>query len=417
MKSFESSNSLQEPSEQVPTQETLEAIPSETPAGLREYASTLGAELEDEIKKIEGSDAETKGLEILDRFRKKVAEELKIAVLATALFAPTQGHGANIENVQETIDSPESYEYKVQERISELKEKVLHDTKETFYILLGRQDNLREILKMEGNDNSPLVAQTEEELLDTTTKATQVLSEESTSFKKIAGYFTSNPITQVLIHNHPYAALQEELTIDQKDIEQMRSSEKAPAVLPPSGIDLISSIASSTEGIDSIGYVVEPSGTWKYDVNESDPNVIKMRNLKRQNMYVLHSSVRDYFYLKPELAEKMKQEMEGLQADQYYEYYEKNHPELAKTLLEVYDGLQQQLTENLDKDFVSAEGQLDSLSDAIREASFAGKNTNELIGDYVNTATRIGFHIEYLGNNGTLIIPRQEEEKDGTNEK
>ena len=109
--------------------------------------------------------------------------------------------------------------------------------------------------------------------------------------------------------------------------------------------------------------------------------------------------------------------MEGLQADQYYEYYEKNHPELAKTLLEVYDGLQQQLTENLDKDFVSAEGQLDSLSDAIREASFAGKNTNELIGDYVNTATRIGFHIEYLGNNGTLIIPRQEEEKDGTNEK
>jgi len=406
MKSFESSNFLQEPSEQPRPYDV---------ADLEKYASTLGTELEDEIKKLEGGTEITNGLEIVDRFRKKVAEEIKIAVLATALLAP-QAHGANIENIQETIDSPESYEYKVQERVSELKEKVLHDSKETYYILLGRHNNLQEITKIKGNENSTFVSQTEDELVDAGTKATQMLAIENTPFKNIMGYFTNNPITRVTIHNHPYGVVQEELSISKEDVEQMRSSEKAPAVLPPSGIDLLSSITTSTEKVDSIGYVVEPSGTWKYDIEESDPNVIKMRDLKRQNMYDLQSAVRDYFYLKPELAEKMRQETKDLQFDQYYEYYEEHHPELAKTLLTVYEGLQQRLTEDLDKDFVSAGIQIDTLSDSIRTKSLAGEDTSELIGDYVNTATQIGFYIEYTGNDGTRIIPKHEEEN-SSNEK
>lgn len=416
MTSFESYNSSEEPSEQTPAEvyeREFNPKTIETPAELERYASSLGTALEEEIEKLEGSSTETfssKLKETLERFREKMTEELQVAFLAATLFAPTQAHGADVEYMQETINDPESYEYKVGERIAELREKVLNDTKETYYILLGRRDSLEEITRVEGNENSPVISSTEEETLDATIKAMNILSEENTSFKNLVGHFTNNPITHVSIHNHPYATSQEVFNIPQEDIEQMKSGEKPPAVFPISGIDLKSSMMNSSEGVDSIGYVEEPSGTWKYDVNEFEPNILIMRGIKKQTEYDAQAIIQTYVYSKPGLLEEMEKGMEGLQNDQYYDYYEKHHPELAKSLMDMYERFQQRLEDELDKDFVSAGKRIDTLFDTIRETSLAGQDTTELIREYVNTATDLGFHIVYQSKDGTLITPNEKPE-------
>lgn len=416
MKSFESPDSSQEPSEQTPTEahETESNTTAiETPAELEDYASTLRASLEEEIEKLAESSTETfseKLKETVDRFREKVKEELQVAFLAAALFAPAQAHGADIEYMQETIDDPESYEYKVGERMAELREKLIDDTKETYYILLGRRDSLEEVTKVEGNENSPVISSTEDELLNAATKAMRILAEESTSFKKVVGHFTNNPITHVTIHNHPYATSQEVFNIPQEAIDSMKSGEMPPAVFPISGIDLKSSMMNSSEGVDSIGYIEEPSGTWKYDVNESESNILKMRGIKKQTEYDAQAIFQTYVYSKPGLLEEMEKGMAGLQNDRYYDYYEKHHPELAKSLMDMYERFQQRLEDELDKDFVSAGKQIDTLFDTIREASLAGQDTTDLIREYVNTATDLGFHIEYQSKDGTLITPNEKPE-------
>jgi hypothetical protein len=410
--------------QQYPSASQNEEISSETTEylhdnesvseNIEEYEESLVNALEKDVAVLEyttdGSVSpetidEAKG--VIARFREKVGKEAQVAVLTASLLAPTYAHGTppqEIQNTSETIGTSESYERKVHERITELRELLHTDTKETYFLLAGREDSLEEIAKIEGEDYATSVSQTTSEFLQTNVNAQNILINEDTFFKNFVGYFSNNPILRVDMHNHPYKVAQQAFPLSDEDIQMMKDGERPVGVFPPSIGDIGSTMFQPLTNFDSIAYVVEPSGSWKYDIDESNPNVLKMRTFQKSLMQELEIVFYQKLTENPEIQKQIAKE-NNLELGNSVEYLQENFPDFAKSLISAFEASYVKLKDEMDPEFLEANTHFEPLAEEISKASIAGEDVSELIKDYVNTAAKIGLHIEYLSNDGNYVKP------------
>jgi hypothetical protein len=106
----------------------------------------------------------------------------------------------------------------------------------------------------------------------------------------------------------------------------------------------------------------------------------------------------------PEIQKQIAKE-NNLELGNSVEYLQENFPDFAKSLISAFEASYVKLKDEMDPEFLEANTHFEPLAEEISKASIAGEDVSELIKDYVNTAAKIGLHIEYLSNDGNYVKP------------
>ena len=353
--------------------------------------------------------------ELLKSFHEKAKKELQIATLVATLFAPTPAYSTVNEEVIETdstTEQAETFEAKVDTCLQTLRERVMTDNKESGYVLFGRRGSLALISEFEGEEGSGTVEMPKDEMEDGENKIKSIEEEESTFFNKVGGFLTNKPLTRVELHNHPYEIMQEVLNLDDEQIERMKSGEIPPIVAPPGGYDMERMVAlvyaHSGESVDMVGHMEEPSGTWKYDIDESNPKIKKFSKILIENNKESAEEYKKFLEENPAVDEYLTETRNQDEADSLASNEElfERFPEYIDFIISQEKKYSEQLIDELGEDYIEAVADMSLLQFDIWKESIAGNDVTELIEKFINAAEKSGFYVEYQGKNGTHIKPK-----------
>jgi len=365
------------------------------------YEQSLEAGVE-ELRQTGTPEQVEEAVTILERFRQMARKEIQALILAVAVLSPNASYAEDVEqlpphvSMEQVEHAHEADQQSVIDAISHLRSLVWDDDKESLHVLLGNGDGIESVVTKSGQAGTSTVGSNMNDL--------RVLVEKFDELKQ--GMQPGDQMVRVILHNHPAEVAQSAFNYADERLQEMKEGAVDPVVLPPSVTDLFEQYHSNEETqLDTVGYVIEPSGTWRYDFVESH-KVLATLDAGKDMLYEKTEEVmRTHVEQRIEQARaRSSQEISQQEAvEQAIRDMDNGQKELSEKLLQCSLDAEKQTREALGEAHTLIYTTLPDLTMQIRKASYNGEDVTDLIREYISINQELGVHIDYVGTDGTHI--------------
>jgi hypothetical protein len=384
-----------------------EVLTSDVAAHGQERMVELKAEVEQMASADDPNTYEARG--ILQDLDQKFGSITRSVTLAASLLTPASPLYAHeneplppevtaTETIETRASTPEAF-------MDELRGRVWEDDFETLARYVGRGE-LRELFRFQGKSGAPVIAESYADAYDQNATVDQMLEDDSerSLAEKVRDTLTGEKLTLKTMHNHPIRLMQERYGIRDEQIERMRTGEAPMFVAPPSGHDIDMAL-KTLEGMDSVHYVTEPSGTWRYDPDEENDALIRKREVMHEvnnHMVEFISSLESHEF--QALMAMAGEDGQGnvVSAVEAVDNAEGDHPGIAKLEAWATEMVAYQ-EERMGPEFVAASERIADIAEQIRSSSARGEDVEAHIHDYIQTARKLGIYVTYEDRRGAVF--------------